>query len=631
MIDQAESMPKQLAVARYHLAKLHLAAKRTDAALTQLQALTADPSAPPDWVALANKLRGEIQPKAERPQVAEQADIYELLKDKLWDWHYGLDMYGPPKGTIRLLADGTVETTYDSSVVTWNSEGGRRFRLIKNNGEYHIFELSQDGREAMALNLPGVVDAKKRLAPHPTSASTIEAVEIEALRKVVAEQPDTLGEQDILKNLLRGNRHQALRFLIDNGMSTNIIAHGYLDRSILDIAATDGDITSVKMLLDRGADVNQLDNRNLTPLMSAAALGRPEIVEFLLNRGASINHTSSCVGEAWRDPTNTTRDAASALHVACMNGSLPTVRLLLDRGSNINAVSENKHATPLIAAMDCMHLEVVKELLARGANPNLPEDGRVNPLRQMTHEGQVEMVKLLLAKGARYDLQSALPMNSGGLSRTTGAALHTAAREGRLAVAQVLVEAGCPVDLATPVCHETPLHAAALNGNTAMVKWLLEKGADPKRRLAGNISLQSGWTPLHSAAQRGALEVAGLLMAKGVSPADVCDAAGYRRTALHLAVLKGSLPVVKSMLAQPAYQNPAARKQLLAQPDSQGNTALHLAVSRDAKASTEMVKLLLESGAPPDAINTSNLTPAQLAIDPAQGTRDEAVRNALRQ
>jgi tetratricopeptide (TPR) repeat protein len=56
MIDQAESAPKQLAVARYRLAKLHLATGKHDEALAQLQALANDPAAPAEWVAQANKL-----------------------------------------------------------------------------------------------------------------------------------------------------------------------------------------------------------------------------------------------------------------------------------------------------------------------------------------------------------------------------------------------------------------------------------------------------------------------------------------------------------------------------------------------------------------------------------------------
>ena len=86
MIDQAESAPKQLAVARYRLAKLKLADGKHDEALAQLQALAADPAAPAEWVAQANALLadGRVTIKSNGEMSVDQ-DTITYLKDPTID------------------------------------------------------------------------------------------------------------------------------------------------------------------------------------------------------------------------------------------------------------------------------------------------------------------------------------------------------------------------------------------------------------------------------------------------------------------------------------------------------------------------------------------------------------------
>lgn len=86
MIDQAENAPKQLAVARYHLAKLKLAAGKHDEALAQLQTLAADPAAPAEWVAQANALLadGRVTIKSNGEMSVDQ-DTTTYLKDTTID------------------------------------------------------------------------------------------------------------------------------------------------------------------------------------------------------------------------------------------------------------------------------------------------------------------------------------------------------------------------------------------------------------------------------------------------------------------------------------------------------------------------------------------------------------------
>jgi ankyrin repeat protein len=622
LIDQAADGPRHLAVARFRLAKLHQAAGRLADALTQLKAITADPDAPADWVVQANKLIEAASPASSRVTIMPPSAIYERLKDRLWYWHSGT---GEPLGALRFLPDGKLETTCGvEALARWLPMGGNRFRMIQNDGRAWGIELSEDGRQATGITAPGAVDPSKFLELHPNPSLSIDEAEIEILKKLLETQPDRIAALRIPCNLARLNRTKALKFLIDRGIPVDLREKDSVYFTPLMFAVEHGELDTVRFLLDHGADVNALDKRGVAPLFIAAWRGHAGIVSLLIDRGAQLENSSSQVREA-----DKRMDHGTALHGAVQQGHTAIVKLLLERGANINAVSPGKFLTPLVCALAMKDFEMATMLLDRGASPNLPASGISNPLRQMAYQGNLAMLRRLLDRGARLDMQSDELFNHFGLTRTVGAALPVAAREGHLEVAKVLVAAGSPVDQTTPRYLETPLHAAALHGNTATCKWLIEQGAKINHRLADDVDFQSGWTPLHSAVWGESLDVVKLLMEKSASPEEPCGDKGLRRSAFHLAVLKGWLPVAKAILEQPVYQNLDARKRLLSQADSDGNTALHLAVSIETKPDLELVRLLITSGAPRDAFNKLNQTPRDLSLDPGKGGKNDAVRDLL--
>lgn len=625
MIDQSAEGPRHLAIARYRLAKLHLAADRRADAIAGLNALVTDANAPADWVVEARKLIDGIQPKPSAEATALVHDIHARIKDKVWYWHAGKNLHGEPFGALKFLADGKVETTIGLEwVVGWAPMGGDRFKVIQIEGKYWVHELSKDGSETSAIAFGGAVDAEKRLSLHPSPERSVDEVEIEFLKQLLERQPDAISAWKVPCKLARTNRTKSLGFLLDRGIDVDFRERDSVRYTPLMYAAEYGNLETVRFLLDRGADVNALDKRNLAPLYIAASRGDAGIVSLLIDRGADLTNTSPFVREA-----DQRLDHGTALHGAVQRGHLEVVKLLLDRGADINAVSPGKFLTPLICALALKDFRMADELLVRGADPNLPATGISNPLRQMAYQGNLPMLRKLLDRGARVDMQSDEIREHSGVSRTVGAALPAAAREGHLEISKMLVEAGCPVDQTSPIYLETPLHAAALHGNTAMCQWLIGKGAKIDHRLPDEIDFQAGWTALHSAAWGESLDVMKLLMEKGASPEVPCGDRGLRRTAFHLAVLKGWLPLVTGILDQAAYQNPESRQRLLAQTDSEGNSALHLAVSREAKPNAELVRLLIDSGAPRALANKYNQTPRDLSLDPDKGTRDPGVKVRL--
>ncbi len=98
-------------------------------------------------------------------------------------------------------------------------------------------------------------------------------------------------------------------------------------------AAGRGDVTGVKIQLDKGVDVNAQDENGGTALMLAAYNGRVEVVQRLLKQKA--------------DPNITEKGGGTALMMASSKGYAEVVKLLLESGSDVNCRDQN-HATALM-------------------------------------------------------------------------------------------------------------------------------------------------------------------------------------------------------------------------------------------------------------------------------------------
>ncbi|CAK4089583.1 unnamed protein product [Aphanomyces euteiches] len=115
-----------------------------------------------------------------------------------------------------------------------------------------------------------------------------------------------------------------------------------------------------------------------------------------------------------------------ALYFAAHRGRVDIVNELLAHGASVDLITRRNYAgcTPLYQAAKKGFVDVVKELLSRGASTNVFDFDRNTPLHWAAGRGQVEMVDEIKAKK--------LP-------------LHIAAKKGRLAVMELLVNAGADV------------------------------------------------------------------------------------------------------------------------------------------------------------------------------------------
>ncbi|XP_048884163.1 ankyrin repeat and KH domain-containing protein 1-like isoform X5 [Brienomyrus brachyistius] len=270
---------------------------------------------------------------------------------------------------------------------------------------------------------------------------------------------------------------EVARLLLDSGAQVNMPADSF--ESPLTLAACGGHVELAALLIERGANLEEVNDEGYTPLMEAAREGHEEMVALLLAQGANIN-------------AQTEETQETALTLACCGGFLEVADFLIKAGADI----ELGCSTPLMEAAQEGHLELVKYLLAAGANYHATTATGDTALTYACENGHTDVADVLLQAGADLEHES-----EGG--RTP---LMKAARAGHLCTVQFLISKGANVNRATANNDHTVVSLACAGGHLAVVELLLAHGADPTHRL------KDGSTMLIEAAKGGHTNVVSYLL-----------------------------------------------------------------------------------------------------------------------
>ncbi len=201
----------------------------------------------------------------------------------------------------------------------------------------------------------------------------------------------------------------------------------------------------VNFLISKDVDVNTKNGEGKTPLMVASSKGYTEIAKILIAKGAYINAKDS--------------NGETALTMACISDkNVEIVKALIAAKADVNIRYQSRYATtPLIEASYWGATEIVKELIAGGANVN---DGVYDngndffPLSRASARGYVEIVKALIAAGANVNATVFSSRTIGGeemdISNTV---LTEAILRGRTEVVRILIAAGANVNEAYTIIN----------------------------------------------------------------------------------------------------------------------------------------------------------------------------------
>jgi ankyrin repeat protein len=288
----------------------------------------------------------------------------------------------------------------------------------------------------------------------------------------------------------QGNK-EALRALLKQKADVNAAEPD--GATALHWAAHWDDTESVDLLLKAGANVNAKNEYEVTPLSLAVENSSLPMVQRLLKSGAHVNEAMA-TGE-------------TPLMTAVRVGNVPVVKALLTAGASVNAQGGGRRQTALMWAVEQHAHEIVQLLLARNADVNLRSDARPEYVTFSLGNPQGGSLtgladQTLESDGSRPGLRW---IKKGGMT-----ALMFAARDGDLDSARLVIDAGAHINDTNPI-GSTALMLATRNDRTPVAMLLLDRGADP------NVD-EAGHTALHIAVARKNLELVKALIAHRARP-----------------------------------------------------------------------------------------------------------------
>ena len=351
--------------------------------------------------------------------------------------------------------------------------------------------------------------------------------------------------------------------------------------------------------VNKGKIISELDGgfplKQLTPLYIACETNQLEIVKLLLDKGADVNFRP-------RLKTKT------PLFLACENENLEMVNLLLEKDADVKLLnddlrSDEKDISPLFKACETGNIYIAKRLLDEDADLKIKVSyypRRTAFFIACTHN-KTEIVKLLIK-------ERSTKLNTDDFC--VQKAFHEACRENCVNVIKFLLsktETFNIIDLnkiddyykfskfeIPDNTHDTPLYAACKKGHNKIVELLLAKRADVNKV---NTNTKED-TPLYAACEEGHNEIVELLLDKEANVNHVNNDNKY--TPLSIACKNGNVKNVELLLANGADVNHA---------DNDNNTPLHIACQ---ECRVVIVYMLVKKGANVSQKNKDGKDPSDI-------------------
>jgi uncharacterized protein len=146
----------------------------------------------------------------------------------------------------------------------------------------------------------------------------------------------------------------------DPNLSLATMMSASIERTALFLAIQEHNLAAARLLVELGADPDLRDAQNVTPLMSAAALGNIDLVQLLLDLGADPN--------AYRDSDHAS-PLSFSIHEDDPDAILPIVSALIAAGADPEGAVAAGQSVLMLAARQNLPA-VIRTLLAAGADPD---------------------------------------------------------------------------------------------------------------------------------------------------------------------------------------------------------------------------------------------------------------------
>ncbi|KAK0654967.1 ankyrin repeat-containing domain protein [Cercophora newfieldiana] len=342
----------------------------------------------------------------------------------------------------------------------------------------------------------------------------------------------------------------------------------------LHVAARNGDVAMLGLLLSHGAKPESTSKDGSTPLMVALEHDRCNAALVLIERGGPLTVFMADSNQR------------TALHIAAFQGYTEHVRLLIklhqnhgDQNKSPTSAGDILGCTPLWLAARNEHVEIVKMIV--NFDPDSPSRNSQDP------EAPSPLWALALSKNLDSASKTAglsiLAKSANINARNTQGStlLHRAAFTGDVDLATLLLNAGADIQIRDNL-GRYPLHYAAIRGHSSTLSLLLSHLGDT---IINHINSpdNSGLTPLMLAAGSNHANIIHTLSKHGADSLARSTPNGY--SALYIACSQGHMFTAAYLLGQGADIDGV---------DSKGNTCLHVAARNGY---VDMVRALLGMGA----------------------------------
>mmetsp|Transcript_21822 Transcript_21822/g.21110 ORF Transcript_21822/g.21110 Transcript_21822/m.21110 type:complete len:617 (-) Transcript_21822:546-2396(-) len=259
------------------------------------------------------------------------------------------------------------------------------------------------------------------------------------------------GKDDVMTGLL--NAGTDINSRQSEGLTPLMIAACFSDKR-----------TTLETLLKRGADINLHDHGKRTALMHCINCNRKEECKILIKKGANIDAQD--------------KHGMSALMKACYLGNIEIVKVLLKNNAVTKYREKRSGNTAILIALAnrCIKKSfiIVQLLLDHGADPSVKNKEGTSGLYYSALMGHTAALALFLQFGKK-SLVNQLRNDSD----ENESALHQASTKDNIVMVTLLLHYGSDINLRTGNhIGNTPLMCAAYKGHIAMVKFLLDRGAE---------------------------------------------------------------------------------------------------------------------------------------------------------
>ena len=312
---------------------------------------------------------------------------------------------------------------------------------------------------------------------HPAIAEALQHDDPTPLRNLIGSgfiidtQDETSGETVLIMAAAQGKLN-VIKLLVNEG--ANVDLQDKNGSTALHRAATEN-IEALKLLLSAKPNLKLVTKQGLSAAETAALFGKRDALNQFIAAGAIYESDlvfASALGDVaaikehiakGADVNRTNKSGLVPLVAAARTGKIEAVQELLGKGANPDGVGST---TPLIMAVGWHQAQVAATLLDSHANPNLADGDGLTPLVNAIHVRDSQEVALLLEKGATVS-----PVG------TTYSPIHEAARADDLKILKALVKQGADINALFYSGGFTPLMIAASENKPRATQFLLTQGA----------------------------------------------------------------------------------------------------------------------------------------------------------